>query len=199
MKTSILDIRQIKAESGFIRRLDEVIKLAGIDYGRQRVISQFSGLSLDGVKKMYQQDRPPRPQALNRLVSNIVTAFAEIKGCKCSPEEMKNYLLLGQGHASDLVRINKEAAIETRPHEPEFDIASFVNADPVYTSQVILKVEEIAQALNIDTSSGIHERHIRLIQYRIISFCHKNRPDVNSEKVASIIESLFELATQDML
>lgn len=184
---------------GFIKRLDKLMEFAGFRaYGRQKVVSSFSGLSHAGVKKMYTEDRPPRPASLELLIENLSQAIGEIKRVQYTKQDIKDYLLLNQDRL-ELKLGDSETESHRNRKKENFDIADFVRNDPVGTSQAILQIENVAKKLNIDTSKDLEDSDIRLIQFRIISYCNKNNAASNSSKVMNMIETLLELASQNLL
>lgn len=194
MNTTILENTSVRVVQGFTVRLNEVLELAGYRaYGRQKIVAEFTGLTKDGVKKMYQEDRPPRPETLNKLLDELLTVLYE-KGIELAKTQLKNYLLYAQGSIEPSIDGPEGDSVKS-----ELDIADFVRTDPVYTSQIIISIDNKAKSLGIDPTDDIKPSDMRLIQYRIISYCHKNRPPIDSEKVEGMIESLFELATQQLL
>lgn len=196
---TISEKSSVRVVPGFTQRLDEALAAAGFrPYGRQQVVRRFTGLTQDGVKKMYNEDRPPRPRTLDQLLDNLTKALGEVQGTEYPVEALRDYLLLDRGS----LEVQKESFEEdSTPSQAvdEFDIAEFVRRDPVYTSQIIIKIEEVAREVGIDTARQMTPHDMRLIQFRIVSYCHKNRRDVDSPKVSSMISSLFELATQGLL
>ncbi len=194
MNTTTLENTSVRVVQGFTVRLDDVLELAGYRaYGRQKVVSQFTGLTKAGVKKMYQEDRPPRPDTLNKLLDELLNVLSE-KDIEFAKTQLKSYLLHNKGNLT-----SKEDQPEDSSSNGKFDIAEFVRADPVYTSQVIINIDNKAKSLGINPADDIKPSDMKLIQFRIISYCHKNRPPIESEKVDGMIESLFELATQQLL
>lgn len=181
----------VRIVPGFTKRLNAVLSMAGFrTYGRLQVVREYTGLSLAGVKKMYNADRPPRPKTLDRLAENLLKALSDVQSVNYTVKELKDYLLLDQGD----FEVNRRT-----PDKDEFDIADFVRRDPVYTSQIIIKIEEVARENDIDTAGQISPKDMRLIQFRIISYCHKNRSDKDSPKVRNMISALLELSTQGLL
>lgn len=197
--TTIAENSSVRVVPGFTQRLDEALAAAGYRaYGRQQVVRQFSGLTQAGVKKMYTEDRPPRPRTLDQLLNNLAKVLSEVQGTEFPVAALKDYLLLERG---SLECGKKTVGVDssTSKVEDEFDIAEFVRRDPVYTSQIIIRIEEVAREIGIDTAKQMALRDMRLIQFRIVSYCHKNHPDVDSPKVSNMISSLFELAIQGLL
>ncbi len=186
----------MRSVPGFSGRLDEVLAQAGFrSYGRQQVVREFSGLTQSGVKKMYAEDRPPRSCALNQLLSNLVTALSKRNGSTYSVQSLHDYLLLNQGGIS--AQSVPTPTTDALPASScEFDISAYFTKDPVYTSKIILKIEDIGRAEGIDTVHGIAPEDMNLIRFRIISYCHKNLADIDAPKVCTLIFSLFELARQ---
>lgn len=196
---TIAEKSSVRVVPGFTKRLDEALAAAGFRaYGRQQVVRQFSGLTQAGVKKMYTEDRPPRPRTLDQLLDNLAKALTEVQGTEYPVEALREYLLLERG-SLEVQKDPVEESCTPSQADDEFDIAEFVRRDPVYTSQIIIKIEEVAREVGIDTARQMRLRDMRLIQFRIVSYCHKNRRDVDSPKVSSMISSLFELATQGLL
>lgn len=197
--TTTSENSSVRVVPGFTKRLDEALATAGFRaYGRQQIVRKFSGLSQAGVKKMYTEDRPPRPHTLDQLLAHLAKALAEVQGADYPVEALKDYLLLNRG-ALEVQKSPTGEHVSPGIGEGEFDIADFVRSDPVYTSQIIIKIEEVARESSIDTAAHMSHRDMRLIQFRIVSYCHKNRPDVDSPKVSNMISSLFELATEGLL
>jgi len=193
MITTISENTSVRVVQGFTNRLNEILEHAGYrTYGRQKVVAQFTGLTTNGVKKMYQEDRPPRPETLDKLLDELLRVLDD-KGIEFTKTQLKNYLLYSKG------TIAPSDISEGDSVNSQFDIADFVRADPVYTSQVIIKIDEKAKSLGIAPPDDIKPSDMKLIRYRIISYCHKNRPAIESEKVDVMIESLIELATQQLL
>lgn len=189
----------VRVVPGFAKRLDAALSAAGFRaYGRQQIVKQFSGLSLAGVKKMYADDRPPRPRTLDRLLDNLAKALAEVSALDYPVEALKDYVLLDRGDLAIQKNFTEERDTPSAALD-EFDIAGFVRKDPVYTSRIIIKIEEVARELGIDTAGRVPHMDVRLIQFRVVSYCHKNRSDVDSPKVHNIVSSLFELAMQGLL
>jgi hypothetical protein len=69
----------------------------------------------------------------------------------------------------------------------------------VLTSQIIIRIQEVAKANSINTAIDLRSSQMNLIYFRIISYCYRNHVDHESQKVANMIESLFELAKQNLL
>lgn len=196
---AIAENSSVRVVPGFTKRLDEALAAAGFRaYGRQQVVREFSGLTQAGVKKMYTEDRPPRPVKLHQLLDNLARALSEAQETEYSVEALRDYLLLERGSLDARNGPSEEDRTLSKAAD-EFDIAEFVRKDPVYTSQIIIKIEEVGREIGVDTAKHVSLRDIRLIQFRIVSYCHKNRCDVDSPKLSSMISSLFELATQRLL
>lgn len=197
MTVLITDKTVVRTVPGFTKRLNEVLELAGFRaYGRQKAVSQLAGLSQAGVKKLYAEDRPPRLKSFNRLLDNLQKIMIEAKDVFYTREQLEEYLLLGRG---DISLIGLQPDSGAQKSNARLDIAEFVRKDPVYTSRIIISIENVAKTEGVDTAIDITATDMKLIQHRIVNYCHKNKADPDSEKVKRLIFSLLELAKQELL
>lgn len=147
---------------------------------------------------MYAEDRPPRLNSFNLLLDNLLQVMSDINNEVCTREQLQDYLLLGRGRLNT-IGPQVDSAANQEIDGTTLDIAAFVRKDPVYTSQIIIAIENVARCEGVDTAAEITAASMRLIQYRIVSYCHKNRAEPDSEKVKGLISSLLELAKQELL
>ena len=195
----VIEKTVVRAVSGFTKRLDEVLEHAGFRaYGRQKAVSHLAGLSYPAVKKMYAEDRPPRLKSFHLLLDNLQQAIFDINGASCTRDELQDYLLLSRGSFKSVGR-QADSSADQESGAITFDIADFVRKDPVFTSQIIIAIENVASHEGVNTSVDLSASDMRLIQYRIVNYCHKNAADPKSEKVSGLISSLLELAKQERL
>jgi len=173
---------------GFEDRLATLLSEAGIHKrGFIAFLVDSTGLSKSGARKIIDFKRPPkRKEVFLKLATTLADEINAKKEGIVSYSEVINYLL-------------ENKPIPALTKFSEVDISEFMKIDAVRASQIILKIEDVARKNNIKTSLDLNPKMLQLIQYRIIGYCFKN--DVNSEepKVTSMIESLFELAKQNLL
>ncbi|ODS23538.1 hypothetical protein AB835_08525 [Candidatus Endobugula sertula] len=132
---------------------------------------------------MLNDDRPPnKAEAFNQLVTSL-TELLELKNKTTDGNVLAEYLLTG----------NKS------PFAADFALSEFYEKDPVLTSQIILKVEEVAKNNDIDTNKDISKKDIRLIYYRIINHCFKNNIRSNFDEVEKQVLSLLILSKDNLL
>lgn len=171
---------------GFEDRLASLMAEIGIHKsGFITFLVDSTGLSKSGARKMLDDKRPPkRYEVFLKLATTLTKEINAKKDKAVSRTDVISYLL------------------ENKPIKAllaNFDISDFVKLDAVRTSQIILKIEQVARNKNINTSKDINPKMLQLIQFRVISYCFKNEVNCEETKVTGIIESLFELAGQNLL
>ncbi len=169
---------------GFSERLGIIFTEVGIK-PREYValVSEFTNLTKIGARKMLNDDRPPsKIEAFNQLVTSLTKLLA-LKNKTVDDSVLAEYLLTG----------NKS------PFVADFSLSEFYDKDPVLTSQIILKVEEIAKTNDIDTEKDIPKKDIRLIYYRIVNHCFKNNICSNFDEVEKQVLSLLILSKDNLL
>lgn len=189
-------MRQIDTESeltpactlGFVDRLNELMSRAGLQKNSfVAFVVEATGLSNSGARRIFNDKRPPkRKDTFLRLTDPLASLVSARSGVAIAVEDIIDYLLTAK-------------PIPALATQDDFDITPYLNINPVLTSQIIIKIEAVAKAKLLDTSRDLTSEQMRLIRFRIISYCYKNKTDYESAKVVNMIESLFELAKQHLL
>lgn len=173
---------------GFLERLSFLLS-EGCGIHKRGYISflvDSTGLSKSGARRILDDKRPPKRMAIfQKLVSNISTSIKDHQGIVISHEEISSYLL-------------EDQPIPSLVKKDDFDISTYLNKDPLLTSQVIIRIDEVAKEIDVDKKS-LNKKYMKLINFRIISYCFKNSADPKSDKVAHMIRNLLELAQQNLL
>lgn len=172
---------------GFTDRLSVLLNYIGVHKsGFLSFLVDATGLSQSGARRILTDNRPPkRLKAFSALASALATKVTSKAGQAVTTDQVSEYLL-------------EDRAIDVLNPSDSFDIAPFLDLDPVKTSQIIIKIEAIANE-DRRPEEHISSENMRLIRYRIINFCFKNDADHESEKVSALIRNLLELAAQNLL
>lgn len=173
---------------GFIERLTDLMNRAGLHKsGFISFLVESTDLSRSGARRILTDKRPPkRKEVFLRLARSLATLISARIGHEVMVDEVVDYLI-------------EEKPIHFLSRQDSYDISEYLKIDPVLTSQIIIRIQEISKASSINTAKDLHSSQMNLIHFRIISYCFKNHVDHQSQKVANMIESLFELAMQDLL
>ena len=170
---------------GFMDRLDVSFSEAGI---RPReyvsLIIKATGLSKSGARLVIESQRPPkRLDAFDRLVLSLRGLLIE-KNIDVKETVLAEFLLYG--------KINPFIK-----QVDEFSISTFLEKDAILTSEVIIKVENLAKA-NFSTTV-FSEESKRLIYFRILSYTFKNNIASESEVIEKHILGLLSLAKEHLI
>ncbi len=172
----------------FYQRLELLMSEAGIhSRGFIGFLVAATGLSKSGAQRIINDKRPPKRNDVFLLLANALTdAVNAKKEAMITVDEVVDYLL-------------KDKQIKALQAQDNFDVSEYLKIDPVLTSQIIIKIENVARGMQINTATDIRQQQLKLIHFRIIAYCFKNQANYETQKVTNLIESLFELAKQNLL
>ncbi len=173
---------------GFMDRLGVIFSELGIKPREYvSVIADSTGLSKSGARLVVEADRPPKQiDSFSKFVNYLSHSLKE-KRVVVGEEQLANYLLTGEQNPFE------------NPDKDTFSLTEFLEQDPILTSQIILKVEEVAKVNDIDTNEDISKDAIRLIYYRIAAHCFKNNIQSDFNEAEKQILSLLILAKDNLL
>ncbi len=173
---------------GFDERLILLMNEAGIHRrGFISFLADSTGLSQSGARRILDDKRPPKRLIIFlKLVDTLASELSRSKDEKIQSDQIKKFLIEG-------------APIGRITTKDDLDISPFLNLDPLRTSQIIIRIEEVARSIMYSKSNRLNSRDMRLIHFRIISYCFKNDADFKDQKITNMIESLVELANQNLL
>lgn len=173
---------------GFLDRLSFLLN-EGCGLHKRGYISflvDSTGLSKSGARRILDDKRPPKRLAIfQKLVSSISSSIQNHRGLAVSKDEISRYLL-------------EDRPIPLLSKKDDFDISVYLNKDPLLTSQIIIRIDEITKEIQVDKKS-LNKKDMLIINFRIISYCFKNSIDPQSDKASHMIRNFLELAQQDLL
>lgn len=189
-------------QSGFKDRLDEALKIAGIDgRGKVATVAHMAGMTHGGVRLLYANDRPPKQyHTFDRLVEELCSSIAAATNQAIDHEALSHYLLYG--HKNPFYPAAERGETSPAVHSAEnsdLDIYNCLREDPIYTSQLILLIDQLARDMAVEFVSPDAKQRLHLIHARIARYCAKNKPDIHAEKLKEMIESMLRLEKEGLL
>lgn len=171
-----------RCEHGFDERLQELLRAGGLHRSEfVRFLAESMKLSSPGARKILIEKRPPKRRAtFDLLIHAIAAEINSRKKIAVTSNEIADFLL-------------ENIPISGLSTENEMDISKYLLRDPIKTSKIILKIDELVRGSLSDPSAQLSPEKIAFVRFRIMSYSFKNDIDADSPKLAAMIKTLIEL------
>ena len=172
--------------SGFGERLQKTLDALGVKaHGRLTLIKTWAGFSsAASVKRIFDEDRPPKREAFDLLVNELVNCARQARiAPSLTQEGISNYLLFGGRN----------------PFEMSVPAGKPQGVDVLVEAKIIVRISDIAEQLGINIIRDIEERQRKQLISKVTDIVTTKKIELISDQMTEVIKSLINLAKARVL
>lgn len=168
---------------GFALRLDNILEALGVRYhGRMTRAAEWSGLSVAGARKIFNDDRPPKEKAFEKICNSIQSEAVK-RGKHVEQETISNYLLYGGRNPLTQLQVSN----------------SFKKLDLLGQASIHIALSDAGKSQGINIFTDITRTQLEYLLNKLSEIHIEKKIEFNSAEMRDIAASLLTLSKRDIL